>query len=159
MSQILGNELTPALLERLGGSQIESHEGKIIPIFTIDDKGWAHPALLSYYEIVAKSASTLDMALWKNSSTADNLRTAGKITLMLSDFKTNYYLKGRVSEVEYEMTGAGAVSRFRVALEQVIEDQEPNAEITTGLTYRRMSQRDPNDFAAKVFRLLQETPL
>ena len=78
---------------------------------------------------------------------------------MLSDFKTNYYLKGRVSEVEYEMTGAGAVSRFRVALEQVVEDQEPNAEITTGLTYRRMSQRDPNDFAAKVFRLLQETPL
>ncbi len=159
MSQILGNELTPALLERLGGSQIESHEGKIIPIFTIDDKGWAHPALLSYYEIVAKNASTLDMALWKNSSTANNLRTAGKITLMLSDFKTNYYLKGRVSEVEYEMTGAAPVSRFRVALEQVVEDQEPNAEITTGLTYRRMSQRDPNDFAAKVFRLLQETPL
>ena len=159
MSQILGNELTPALLERLGGSQIESHEGKIIPIFTIDDKGWAHPALLSYYEIVAKSASTLDMALWKNSSTANNLRTAGKITLMVSDLKTNYYLKGRVSEVEYEMTGAAPVSRFRVALEQVIEDQEPNAEITTGLTYRRMSQRDPNDFAAKVFRLLQETPL
>jgi hypothetical protein len=50
------------------------------------------------------------------------------------------------------------VSRFRVALEQVIEDQEPNAEITTGLTYRRMSQRDPNDFAAKVFRLLQQSP-
>ena len=159
MSQILGNELTPALLERLGGSQIESHEGKIIPIFTIDDKGWAHPALLSYYEIVAKNASTLDMALWKNSSTANNLRKTGKITLMLSDFKINYYLKGRVSELEYEMSGAAPVSRFRVALEQVVEDQEPNAEITTGLTYRRMSQRDPNDFAAKVFRLLQETPL
>ncbi len=159
MSQILGNELTPALLERLGGSQIESHEGKIIPIFTIDDTGWAHPALLSYYEIVAKNASTLDMALWKNSSTANNLRKTGKITLMLSDFKINYYLKGRVSEVEYEMSGAAPVSRFRIALEQVIEDQEPNAEITTGLTYRRMSQRDPNDFAAKVFRLLQETPL
>jgi hypothetical protein len=97
------------------------------------------------------------MALWKNSSTANNLRKTGKITLMLSDFKTNYYLKGRVSELEYGMTGAAPVSRFRVALEQVIEDQEPNAEITTGLTYRRMAQRDPNDFAAKVFRLLRET--
>jgi hypothetical protein len=158
MSQLLGKELPSDLLQRLGGAEIEAHEGKIIPIFTINEDGWAHPALLSYYEVIAKSPSTLDMALWKNSSTANNLRKTGKITLMLSDFKTNYYLKGRVSEVEYEMTGAGAVSRFRVALEQVIEDQEPNAEITTGLTYRRMSQRDPNDFAAKVFRLLQQSP-
>jgi len=158
MSQLLGKELPPELLQRLGGAEIEAQEGKIIPIFTIDEDGWAHPALLSYYEVITKSASTLDMALWKNSSTANNLRKTGKITVMLSDFKTNYYLKGRVSELEYEMTGAAPVSRFRVALEQVIEDQEPNAEITTGLTYRRMSQRDPNDFAAKVFRLLQETP-
>lgn len=159
MSQLLGKELPLGLLQRLGGAAIEAQEGKIIPIFTIDEDGWAHPALLSYYEVIAKSASTLDMALWKNSSTANNLRKTGKITLMLSDFKTNYYLKGRVSELEYEMTGAAPVSRFRVALEQVIEDQEPNAEITTGLTYRRMAQRDPNDFAAKVFRLLQQTPL
>jgi len=159
MSQLLGKELPPALLQRLGGAEIEAHEGKIIPIFTIDEDGWAHPALLSYYEVIAKSASTLDMALWKTSSTANNLRKTGKITLMLSDFKTNYYLKGRVSELDYEMTGAAPVSRFRVALEQVIEDQEPNAEITTGLTYRRMAQRDPNDFAAKVFRLLRETHL
>jgi hypothetical protein len=159
MSQLLGKELPSDLLQRLGGAEIEAHEGKIIPIFTIDEDGWAHPALLSYYEVIAKSPSTLDMALWKNSSTANNLRKTGKITLMLSDFKTNYYLKGRVSELEYEMTGAAPVSRFRVALEQVIEDQEPNAEITTGLTYRRMAQRDPNDFAAKVFRLLQQTPL
>jgi hypothetical protein len=54
------------------------------------------------------------------------------------------------------MTGAPPVSRFRIALEQVIEDQEPNAEITTGLTYRRLTKRDPNDFAVKVFRLLRE---
>ena len=53
------------------------------------------------------------------------------------------------------MAGAAPVSRFRVTLEQVIEDQEPNAEITTGLTYRRMSERDPNDFSVKVFRILR----
>jgi hypothetical protein len=154
MSQLLGKELTPALLERLGGSQVESHEGKIIPILTIDEAGWAHPALLSYYEVVAKNPTTLDMALWKGSSTANNLRRTGKITFMVSDQGTNYYLKGSVRELEYEMTGAAPVSRFRVTLEQLIEDQEPNAEITTGLTYRRMSGRDPNDFSVKVFRLL-----
>ena len=52
--KLLGNQLTAALLQRLSGAEIESHEGKIIPIFTIDEAGWAHPALLSYYEIVAQ---------------------------------------------------------------------------------------------------------
>jgi hypothetical protein len=154
MSQLLGKELTTELLERLNGSDVESHEGKIIPIFTIDDAGWAHPALLSYYEVVAKNSSTLDMALWKNSSTANNLRKTGKITLMVNDQGMNYYLKGSVQELQYEMTGAAPVSRFRITLDQLIEDQEPNAEITTGLTYRRMSEREPNDFSVKVFRLL-----
>jgi len=158
MSQLLGKELTPALVKRMGGAEIEDHEGKIIPIFTIDEAGWAHPALLSYYEVVAKDPTTLDMALWKNSSTANNLRRAGKITLMVSDHGVNYYLKGGVKELQSEMTGAAAVSRFRITLEQVIEDQEANAEIVTGLTYKRLTQRDPNDFAAKVFRLLRQEP-
>ncbi|HET9915711.1 MAG TPA: hypothetical protein VFQ89_01300 [Candidatus Binatia bacterium] len=156
MSTLLGKELPAALLQRLSGGEIEAHEGKIIPIFTIDESGWAHPALLSYYEIAAKDASTLDMALWKDSSTSKHLRQAGKVTLMVSDQGVNYYLKGSVRQLHYEMPGAAPVSRFRVTLEQIIEDQEPNAEIMTGLTYRRMTKRDPNDFAAKVFRLLRE---
>ncbi len=158
MSQLLGKEMPPALQRRLSGADIEAHEGKIIPIFSLDPAGWAHPALLSYYEIVAKNASTLEMALWKDSSTAKNLRTAGKVTLMVSDRAVNFYLKGSVRELEYEMAGAAPVSRFQIALEQVIEDQEPNAEITTGLTYRRLARRDANDFSVKVFRLLKQAP-
>ena len=158
MSQIVGKELTPALLDRLSGREIESHEGKIIPIFTTDEQGWAYPALLSYYEIVAKNPSTLDMALWKDSSTAHNLRRTGKVTLMIIDQAVNYYLKGSVCELQHEMAGAPPVSRFRVTLEQVIEDQEPNAEITTGLTYRRTTDRDANDFSVKVFRILRWEP-
>jgi hypothetical protein len=156
MSQLLGKELPALLLERLSGTEVDAHEGKIIPIFTIDEAGWVHPALLSYYEIAAKNASTLEMALWKDSSTAKNLRRSGRVTLMISDRAVNYYLKGSVVQLHYEMPGAAPVSRFRVTLEQVIEDQEPNAEITTGLTYRRLTKRDPNDFAVKVFRLLCE---
>src|SRR3954454_10961904 len=149
MSQIIGNELTRELIERLDGRRVESHEGKIIPIFTIDPSGWAHPAVLSYYEIVAKNRSTLDMALWKSSSTANNLRLNGKVTCMISDKGVNYYLKGTAQETEAEMTGAPAVSRFRVRVEQIVEDQEPNAEITSGLTYRRLTERSQNDFATK----------
>jgi len=156
VSQILGKELTDALLKRLSGAAVASHEGKIIPIFTLDEAGWPHPALLSYYEVVAKNASTLEMAIWKDSSTANNLRRMGKISLMIADNGVNFYIKGAVKELEKEMTGAPPVSRFQITVEQLLEDQEPNAQITSGMTYTREKERDPNDFSAKVLRILRE---
>jgi hypothetical protein len=156
MSRLVGKELTKLLLDRLNGQNVTPHESKIIPIFTLDDLGWPHPALLSYYEVVAKNSSTVDLALWKDSSTANNLRRLGKVTLMITDKGLNYYLKGSVKELEAEMAGAPQVSRFRIATEQLLEDQEPNAEITSGLTYSRLTKREGTDFAAKVLRLLRE---
>lgn len=156
MSQLLGNELTEALLHRLSAEDISGQQGKIIPIFTLDGSGWPHPALLSYYEVVAKNPRTIDMALWKDSSTANNLRQTGKVTLMITDKGVNYYLKGSVKEMEPKMAGAPQVSRFRVTTEQLLEDQEPNAEITSGLTYSRRTSRETTDFTVKVWRLLRE---
>ncbi len=156
MSRLVETHLTEALMNRLGGVEVAVHEGKIIPIFTLDERGWPHPALLSYYEIRARDASTLELALWKESSTANNLRRSGVLTIMITDEGVNYYLKGSVQQLESEMTGAPQVSRFRMKVEEVLEDQEPNAVITTGLTYRRLNKRDSNDFAVKVFKLLGE---
>jgi len=156
MSRLVGKELTKLLLDRLNGQNVTPHESKIIPIFTLDDLGWPHPALLSYFEVVAKNSSTVDLALWKDSSTANNLRRLSKVTLMITDKGLNYYLKGSVKELEAEMAGAPQVSRFRIATEQLLEDQEPNAEITSGLTYGRLTKREGTDFAAKVLRLLRE---
>jgi hypothetical protein len=158
MSRRVGKELTEVLWNRLNGLDVTSHEGKVIPIFTLDELGWPHPALLSYYEVVAKNRSTLDIALWKNSSTANNLRRAPKVTVMISDKGVNYYLKGSVRELESEMAGAPQVSRFRVTTEELLEDQEPNAEITTGLTYSRMTQRETTDISLKVLQLLRREP-
>jgi hypothetical protein len=158
MSQLLGKELTAALLQRLNGQAIEAHEGKIIPILTLDEPGWPHPALLSYYEVVAKNSTTLDIALWKNSSTAINLRQTGKITLLITDKNTNYYLKGSVKELQPEIPGIPLQSRFRITVEQLLEDQEPNAEITSGLTYRRRTARATTDHAVEVFNRLRGEP-
>ena len=155
MSQLVGKILTETLMRRLSGADVECHEGKIIPIVTLDELGWPHPALLSYYEVVAQNPSTIDLALWKNSSTANNLRRTGKVTLMISDEGVNYYLKGSVIQLENEMTGAPQVSRFRITTEQLLEDQEPNAQITNGLTYTRLTKRDSNDFAVKVLHQLR----
>src|SRR5512144_86847 len=158
MSRLIGTAITKELVERLSGNRVTAFEGRIIPIFTLDEKGWPHPALLSYYEIVARNATTLDVALWKDSSTAKNLRTSAKITIMITDRDINYYLKGTARELQYEMTGAPQVSRFRVTVEEVLEDQEPNAQITSGLTYARQSSRGAEDFATKVLGILREEP-
>jgi hypothetical protein len=157
MSQRLGKQLTEALLKRLSGQDVEAYEGKIIPIFTLDESGWPHPALLSYYEVVAKNLTTLDIALWKNSSTARNLRQTNKITFLITDKGINYYLKGSVKELQSEIPGIPLQSRFRVNTEELLEDQEPNAEITSGLTYRRRKMRD-TDPAVEVFNRLREEP-
>ena len=150
MSQLLGKALTEALLNRLNGQNVEAYEGKIIPIFTLDESGWPHPALLSYYEVAAQNASTIDLGLWKNSSTANHLRRTGKVTLMITDKGVNYYLKGSVKELQAEMTGVPQVSRFRVTTEELLEDQESNAEITSGLTYTRMKEREAADIAVRL---------
>ncbi|HEY7321943.1 MAG TPA: hypothetical protein VIE89_30605 [Candidatus Binatia bacterium] len=158
MSRLLGKELTEALFSRLNGYDVKAHEGKIIPIFTLDESGWPHPALLSYYEVIAKDLNTLDIALWKNSSTANNLRRTGRVTLMITDEGINYYLKGSVKELQAEMAGIPQVSRFRVQTDQLLEDQETNAEITSGLTYHRKQARGASDIAAAVLRYLRQDP-
>lgn len=137
---------------------MKAHEGKIIPIFTLDESGWPHPALLSYYEVVAKNSNTLDIALWKNSSTARNLRQTNKVTFLLTDKGVNYYLKGTVKELQREIPGIPLQSRFRVTAEELLEDQEPNAEITSGLTYRRQTERATTDHAVEVFNRLRGEP-
>jgi len=158
MSRLLGNELTKALLERLNGQDIGAYEGKIIPIFTLDESGWPHPALLSYYEVVAKNSTTIDIALWRNSSTARNLRQTNKITFLITDKGVNYYLKGKVKELQAEIPGIPLQSRFRVTTEQLLEDQEPNAEITSGLTYSRRQERAATDHTVEVFNRLRGEP-
>ncbi|HSE88196.1 MAG TPA: hypothetical protein VLJ79_18375 [Candidatus Binatia bacterium] len=158
MSQRLGKQLTEALLKRLNGQDVEAYEGKIIPILTLDESGWPHPALLSYYEVVAKNLTTIDIALWKNSSTARNLRQTNKITFLITDKGINYYLKGSVKELQSEIPGIPLQSRFRVSAEELLEDQEPNAEITSGLTYRRRKMREATDPTVEVFNRLREEP-
>jgi hypothetical protein len=158
MSQLLGKDLTDTLLKRLNGQDVEAHEGKIIPIFTLDELGWPHPALLSYYEVIAKNSTTLDIALWKNSSTARNLRQTNKITFLITDKGVNYYLKGSVKELQTEIPGIPLQSRFRITTEQLLEDQEPNAEITSGLTYKRQTKRESTDYTVEVFNRLRGEP-
>ena len=159
MSQLLGIELTEALINHLKGEDISSKKGKAIVVVTVDDKGWAHPAMLSYFEVVAKDRVHIDLAIGKTSTSAKNLRRTGKITLLITDSGMNYYLKGQAREIRESMAGVPFMSLFRVETEQVLEDQEPDAMITSGVTFSRTEKKEINDLVEKVFQGVLTEPL
>ncbi len=158
MSQLLGKELTEELFERLKGMDVHSKLGKAIVIVTVDDKGWPHPAMLSYYEVVAKERSRIDLAIGKTSTTTKNLRRTGQITLLITDSGINYYLKGSAREVKESMEGVPFMSLFRVEIEQLLEDQEPDAVITSGVTFSRPQKKEVGEIIEKIFQALRRGP-
>ena len=158
MSQLVGKELTPELFDRLKGDDVASKDGKAILLVTVDEKGWAHPAVVSYYEVVAKDRSRLALAIGKSSTTARNLRRTGKATLLITDSGINYYLKGTAHEIRESMGEAPFVSLFRVEVEQLLEDQEPGAMITSGVTFSRPQKKDVTEIIEKIFQAVRREP-
>jgi hypothetical protein len=158
MSQLLGSELTEELFHRLKGESIASKKDKAIVIVTVDEAGWAHPAMLSYHEVVAKDRSKIDLAIGKSSTTAKNLRRTGKITLMITDSDLNYYVKGNAEEIRESMDGVPFMSLFRVAVEHLLEDLEPDAVITSGVTFERPDKEEIGQLVDKIFQGIRREP-
>lgn len=159
MSQLIGKELTQELFNRLNGEGADSQMGKAIIIVTVDEKGWAHPAMLSYHEVVAKDRSRIDLAIGKTSTTAKNLRRSGKITLLVTDSGINYYLKGNACELRESMAETPFMSLFRIEMEQLLEDQEPDAAITSGVTFSRPQRTGVGEIVRKIFNGVRREPL
>jgi len=139
MSRELGNELPAALLSLLDGHDLTTRLGKAILITTVDAQGWAHPALLSYGEVVAVDACTLRLATYGSSRTSSNLRHSGRLTLCLIEAGMAYYVKARALEQQASPNLPG-LARFEATVEQVLADQtredlEPSARITSGIEF------------------------
>ena len=158
MSQLLGKELTDEMYHRLKGDAVASKTGKAIVIVTVDESGWAHPAMLSYHEVVAKDRSRVDLAVGKTSTTAKNLRRTGKITLLITDSDVNYYVKGSAREIRDSMEGVAFMSLFRVAVEHLLEDLEPDAVITSGVTFQRPQKEAVGEIVEKIFQGVRSEP-
>jgi hypothetical protein len=154
MPKSASRELTDDLYRRLSGESVEEHANKVILIHTVDSNGWAHPAILSYFEVAAKDRRTIRVATYKTSRTSENLRRAGKVTLSVFDERVAYYIKGVAAELTREMRCASHNSKFNVVVEEVLVDQadavlEPGAYIAGGI-----SVVNPNPPAAAVLKEL-----
>lgn len=140
MSRSLGSELPSDLLARLSGRDLESVATKVIQIMTIDASGWPHPALLSYFEVVATSATRIRLATYATSTTSGNLRRAGKLTLVVIDERVAYYVKAHAVEIAPTLRSTEWNAAFDCRIEQVLVDEvneeyEPGAYLMSGVTY------------------------
>ena len=141
MSKLLGNELPVDLYRRLLGNDLEQSAEKVILLATVDEDGWPHLAMLSYFEVFAKDPRTLRLATYNGSRTTQNMRANGKATISIIDERIVYYVKGNVEEMTREMECAPQNSKLHFRVEEVLADAaneefEPGAYVANGVPYK-----------------------
>jgi hypothetical protein len=141
MSKFLGNKLPDDLYWRLLGDDLEKSAEKVILLATVDDGGWPHLAMLSYFEVIAKDRRNLRLATYNDSGTTRNMRANGKATISIIDQRSVYYIKGTVEEIARAMVSAPQNSKLHFRVEQVLADAaneefEPGAYVASGVTFK-----------------------
>jgi hypothetical protein len=137
MSRLVGEELPARLFDAL--RRPSSRTSEAIVLLTVDELGWAHPALLSYGEVSARDRKTIQLDTYGNSRTTANLERDGRVTLVIVNPDMVYHVKGRAASTD--RSGSEAVVTTLVDVRQVLEDAPATAEgpasITSGISFRR----------------------
>ena len=155
MSKLVGNKLPDDLYWRLLGNDLEQNVEKVILLATVDEDGWPHLAMLSYFEVIAKDPQNLRLATYKNSGTTRNMRANGKATISIIDQRSVYYIKGKVEEIAGVMLSAPHNSKLHFRVEQVLADAaneefEPGAYVASGVTYKSSGRVQQLQTARKI---------
>ena len=136
MSRSLGPALTPALSARLSQADLRARLGRAVPLSTVDAAGLPHPMLCSYLELLAVDARTIRVAIAAGSGSARNLAERGAATLILVEPGLAVYVKCRAAGPPLAI---GALARFELSVEDVLEDAatgwEEGVGITGGIAY------------------------
>jgi hypothetical protein len=137
VTRSLGPSLTDALLARLMAPAVAPPFDVAIVLATIDAYGWAHPALLSYAEVLALDAARLRLGLHAGSRSARHLRESGRATLVFADADLCLYVKAEAIPLP-RARGAADLARFELVVRDVLEDraegEEAGARLASGLT-------------------------
>lgn len=152
--------LTEDLFGRLCGSAADSRSHLAIVVCTVDGDGWPHPAILSYFEVAAIDRQNLRLAVYTDSRTCANMRERGKATLVVVDERVVCYVRGQVKQLAPAMRAAPYNAKLGLRVEQVLFDEpsqelEPDAYVTSGMTYSARSA-DALDRARAVLAELLE---
>jgi hypothetical protein len=136
VARSLGPTLPDRLLSRLMAPTGELPFDTAIVLATIDPYGWAHPALLSYAEVLALDAARLRLGLHAGSRSARHLRESGRGTLVFADAELCLYVKVEALALPAALD-APELARFELIVREVLEDraegEEAGARLMSGL--------------------------
>jgi hypothetical protein len=139
MPKLVSKQLTEDLYTRLCGRFVDRYLDQVILLYTVDNNGWPHPSILSYFEVAATDRANLQVATYKDSNTTENMRKNGRVTLSIFDQRMAYSIKGTAEEVRREMRSLARNSMLKVSVDQVLVDEtdpvlEPGAHIASGIS-------------------------
>jgi hypothetical protein len=140
MSTRVGDQLPDDLFEALSGRNLAAAGDRVVVVTTTDERGCPHPALLSYFEVVALDRRTIRVATYAESRTTRNAARDGKMTLIFVDAEFVYYVKGAVRQLSASMRATPYNAKLDVQVQEVLRDapdpvREPGAHIASGIRY------------------------
>jgi hypothetical protein len=150
MTKSLGNTLPQNLLSRLSTTQLSQIEKRVILLTTVDLDGWPRYAMLSHFEVVARSASSILMLTFSKSKTTDNLKRNGHALLLFVDEEMSYYVRMICSKLDGVNVGSAVEILFSCKVEDVSEDKVSSAKILSGITFSGHDPGMPRDERARV---------
>jgi hypothetical protein len=161
MSRHVGDALPDDLFERLNGTNLTAVADHAIVVCSVDERGFAHPALLSYFEVVALDRRTLRLAMYSDSRSTRNARRDGRLTLVLVDAGAAYYIKGVVRQVDDSMRVTPYNAKLDFQVMEVLADApnpdlEPGAFISSGIRYVNPRRAEEMERARQVLAELRE---
>jgi hypothetical protein len=146
MSRFVADHLTAPVLTAL------SREDHAIVMCTIDEHGWPHPAMLSAFEVAARDASNVRLALHVSSHSTRNLKANGKLSIVLAHEEGVYYVKGDVLMRAASMRNAPYNAAFNLRVDSVLEDNASDYERARLISGIRIERADFDVAAARVIR-------
>jgi len=140
MSRFVADHLPDTLLARLSVERAIENAARAIVIVTIDELGWAHPAMVSSLELAARDARNIRLALHTRSRSLRNLRENGRLTVILADEQSVHYIKGDALVVSPTLSARTDFAKVNLRVDSVLEDvaaDDEHARITTGIRIER----------------------
>ena len=153
MSKERGTFLPSDLYEFLRGTTPADKFQQVILLSVVDPEGWPHFAMLSPWELVAKSPCRILLLLYKSGRTTCNIRTNCKLTLAIINPTLSYYVFCFVHPLP-ALEEASGQALFELKVEQVLEDLVPTATILTGLTFEGFDPGIPTEDRERAFQML-----
>jgi hypothetical protein len=137
MSRSAGHELPPPIRQLLDGTDLERASGLTVLLLTVDQTGWPRVAMLSAGEVLAVAPREIGIALWPDGTSAANLTRACRATLALVHGGSGWYVRcaaGR--DADLRLPDGRRLASFALAVDEVLEDTVPYAELTGGIRFR-----------------------